>query len=80
VRWVPRSLTVEHKSKRKAISSELLAWFKAEGETFFQIVTASIRTLKELGKCFKQVLPHKNPTEILLKHDTARLSTGLKTW
>jgi hypothetical protein len=38
-RLVPRSLTVEHKTYRKAISSELFACFEAEGEAFlFQIV------------------------------------------
>jgi hypothetical protein len=31
---VPRSLTIEHKTDRKAISSQLSARFEAEGETF----------------------------------------------
>jgi len=30
-RWVPRSLTTEHRHQRKAISSELLEHFDAEG-------------------------------------------------
>jgi histone-lysine N-methyltransferase SETMAR len=39
-RWVPRSLTTENRRKRKAISSELLECFDAEGEAFFsRIVT-----------------------------------------
>jgi len=42
MRCVPWSLTVEHKTKRKAVSSELLVRFEAEGETFLsQIVTAN---------------------------------------
>jgi len=32
-----------------------------------------INTVTELRKPFKQVQPHKNPTEILLQHDSARL-------
>jgi hypothetical protein len=39
--WVSRSLSIKHKTDRKAISSELLAHFKAEGEaSLSQIVTA----------------------------------------
>jgi hypothetical protein len=39
-RWVPRSLTTEHRRQRKAICSELLEHFGAEGEAFLsQIVT-----------------------------------------
>ena len=39
-RWIPRSLTTEHRSQRKAICSELLERFDAEGEAFlFRIVT-----------------------------------------
>jgi len=34
-RWVPRSLTTENRRQRKAISSELLERFDAEGEDFF---------------------------------------------
>jgi hypothetical protein len=30
-RWVPRSLTTEHRHQKKAISSELLEHFNAEG-------------------------------------------------
>jgi hypothetical protein len=42
MRWVPQSLTVEHKTKRKVILSQLLAHFKAARETFLsQIVTAN---------------------------------------
>jgi len=33
-RWVPQSLTTEHGHQRKAICSELLEHFDAEGETF----------------------------------------------
>jgi hypothetical protein len=33
-RWVPRSLTTEHRRQRKAICSELLERFDAEGEAF----------------------------------------------
>lgn len=39
-RWVPRSLTVDHKSQRKDIASDLLQRFEADGEAFLsQIVT-----------------------------------------
>jgi len=38
-----------------------------------------IRTPTELRNYFKQVWPHKNPTEILLQHDNARPHTSLKT-
>jgi hypothetical protein len=34
MRYVPWSLIVEHKTKRKAVSSKLLARFEAEEETF----------------------------------------------
>ena len=34
-RWVPRSLTTEHRRQSKAICSELLERFDAEGEAFF---------------------------------------------
>ena len=40
---------------------------------------AYIRLLTELGKCFKWVQHCKNPTEILLQHDNARLHTTFKT-
>ena len=40
VRWVPRRLTTEHRRQRKAICSELLERFDAEGEAFLsRIVT-----------------------------------------
>jgi hypothetical protein len=39
-RWVPRSLTTEHRRQRKAICSELLERFGAERKAFLsQIVT-----------------------------------------
>ena len=39
-RWVPRSLTTEHRRRRKAIRSELLERFDAEGEALLsRIVT-----------------------------------------
>ena len=39
-RWFPRSLTTEHRRQRKAICSELLERFDAEGEAFLsRIVT-----------------------------------------
>jgi hypothetical protein len=39
-RWVPRSLTIEHRRQRKAICSELLERFGAEREALLsQIVT-----------------------------------------
>lgn len=39
-RWVPRCLTVDHKSQRKNICSDLLQKFEAEGEAFLsRIVT-----------------------------------------
>jgi hypothetical protein len=41
LRWAAQSLTVVHKTERKATSSELLAFFDAEGETFLsQTVTS----------------------------------------
>jgi hypothetical protein len=41
--WVPASLTGEHKTVRKAISSESFACFEAEGETFlFPVVTSDV--------------------------------------
>jgi hypothetical protein len=39
-KWVPQSLTADHKIQRKTISSELLEHFDAEGEAFLsRIVT-----------------------------------------
>jgi len=39
-RWVPQSIITEHRCQRKAISSELLEHFDAEGETFlYRIIT-----------------------------------------
>jgi Transposase. len=38
------------------------------------------RTFSEFRKRFRQVRFHKNPMEILLQHDSARLETSLKTW
>jgi len=41
MRLVPQSLTDEHKTDRKAISSELFACFESEGEAFlYQIATS----------------------------------------
>jgi nicotinamide mononucleotide adenylyltransferase len=41
IRWVPWSLTVKHKTERKAISSKLLARFQVQEQTFLSwIVTA----------------------------------------
>jgi hypothetical protein len=41
MKWVPWSPAVKHKTKRRAIYSELLAHFEAEGESIFSgIVTA----------------------------------------
>jgi len=40
---------------------------------------ACIRTLTEYRKHFKQVRFHKNPTEILFHHDSARPQTNLET-
>jgi hypothetical protein len=41
---------------------------------------AYIRTLTECRKHFQLVQFHKNPTEILLHHDSARPQTSLDTW
>jgi histone-lysine N-methyltransferase SETMAR len=39
-RWVPRSLTDDHKTVRKEVCSDLLSRYKADGESFFSwIVT-----------------------------------------
>jgi hypothetical protein len=40
---------------------------------------AYIRTLPELRKRFRGIRRDKNPTEILLQHDSARSHTSLKT-
>jgi hypothetical protein len=42
MRWVPRSLEIEHKTDIKSVSFELLARFEAKAEAFFlsRIVTA----------------------------------------
>jgi len=39
-----------------------------------------IRTVTEFRNHFKQVWPHKNLAEILLKHDNARPHSSSKTW
>jgi hypothetical protein len=39
-KWVSQSLTVEHKTEREAISSELLARFEAERKTYFSRIVA----------------------------------------
>ena len=37
IRWIPRSLTTEHRHQRKAICFELLGRFDAEGEAFLSV-------------------------------------------
>jgi histone-lysine N-methyltransferase SETMAR len=37
-RWVPRSLTEEHKEQRKIICSELLALYEAEGDDILSTI------------------------------------------
>jgi hypothetical protein len=44
VRWVPLSLTVEHKTNRKVISSELLVCFEADREAFLVWIFTTDRT------------------------------------
>ena len=41
VRWVPRGLTFDHKTARKAVSLELSARSEAEGENLSQVVTTN---------------------------------------
>jgi histone-lysine N-methyltransferase SETMAR len=43
-RWVPRSLTEEHKEQRKIVFSELLARYEAEGEDFLSTIVTSDKT------------------------------------
>ena len=43
-RWVPRSLTTEHRRQRKAICSELLEHFDAEGEVFLSWIVTGDKT------------------------------------
>jgi histone-lysine N-methyltransferase SETMAR len=43
-RWVPRSLTEEHKEQRKIICSELLARYEAEGDNFLSIIVTGDET------------------------------------
>jgi hypothetical protein len=42
-RWVPRSLTEEHKKQRKIICSELLAHYEAEGDDFLSTIVTVMR-------------------------------------
>jgi hypothetical protein len=44
MRGVPQSLTVGHKTKRKDISSEFLACFEAEGETFLSCIATAVES------------------------------------
>jgi hypothetical protein len=34
-RWVPRSLTGDHKTVRKEVCSDMLPHYEADGESFF---------------------------------------------
>jgi hypothetical protein len=43
-RWVPRSLTEEHKEQRKIICSELLARYEAEGDYFLSTIVTGDET------------------------------------
>jgi histone-lysine N-methyltransferase SETMAR len=43
-RWVPRSLTEEHKQQRKAICSELLARYEVEGDDFLSTIVTGDET------------------------------------
>ena len=43
-RWVPQSLTTEHRCQRKAIYSELSEHFDAEGETFLSRIVRGDET------------------------------------
>jgi hypothetical protein len=43
-RWVPQSLTEEHKEQRKIICSELLARYEAEGDNFLSTAVTGNET------------------------------------
>ena len=43
-RWIPGSLTTEHRRQRKAICSELLECFDAEGEAFLSRIITGAET------------------------------------
>jgi hypothetical protein len=44
-KWVPRSLTADHKIQRKTISSELLERFDADGEAFLSRILTGDETM-----------------------------------
>jgi hypothetical protein len=43
-RWVPQSLTEEHKGQRKIICSVLLARYESEGDNFFSTIVTGDET------------------------------------
>jgi hypothetical protein len=45
-KWVPRSLTADHKIRRKTISSELLERFDAEGEACLSRIVTGIEAVR----------------------------------
>jgi hypothetical protein len=76
MRWVPGSLTVEHKTDRKAVSSEF-ACFEAEGEAFLsQIVTSDETWVHHCEPQTRQSMERHHPQSPTNKSFRKYLSEG----
>jgi histone-lysine N-methyltransferase SETMAR len=81
-RWVPRSLTEEHKQQRKAICSELLAHYEAEGDDLLSnIVTGDETWIHHFRardeKALHAVASHEFSSE---KKNLKQLSQSARSW
>jgi hypothetical protein len=79
-RMVPSSVSPQKNSK-SPLKVTITVFWDCEGVILVDVILRGmtinsktyIKSVTELRKPFKQAQPHKNPTEILLQHDNARL-------
>jgi len=82
-RMVPSSVSPPppKKNSKSPLKVTITVFWDCEGVILVDVILRGmtinsktyIKSVTELRKPFKQVQPHKNPTEILLRHDYARL-------
>ena len=91
MKWIPWSPTVTHKTKRRAIYSELLACFEAEGEDFFSGIVTADEAFVHYFELARKVNPwigtmlnlswRKNSCSLLQRSGRWSLSSGtVKVW
>ena len=81
-RWVPRTLTQEHKEHCMQVCQELLNQYEAEGDSFLNhIITDDEMWFHHYGPESKRqsVESREKKTTFLLQHNSARPHTSLKT-